>query len=1067
MSLPASRVAPLLFASGLCALVYQIAWLRELRLVFGGSTAASAAVLAIFMGGLGAGGLVLGARADARRAPLLLYAHLELGVAASSALTPFLCTLVRWLYIKAGGTVTLGLGPGTLLRLVLSALVLLPPTLLMGGTLPAAAKAVETARDTARRSVAVLYGANTLGAVTGAAAATFVLLEVFGVRLMLWLACTLNALLAVIARIIARRASESAAPGAEGEGEGGQDEDRDGDGDGDGVVPPRFVLAASAIVGFAFFLMEIVWYRMLAPILGGSSYTFGLILVVALLGVGLGGALYPIWMARRPATLGRLGWTCAVEALALALPLALGDRLALTALALRSLGAFGFPGLVLGWTAIAAVVVLPAALVSGLQFPLLIALRGRGGDAVGRHVGLAYAWNTAGAIAGSLAGGFGLLPLLSAPGLWRAVVAVLAALGLAAAVLEILRDQQATARRLALVSAVGVLAGALAASRGPTAVWRHAGIGAGRAERAFEGKSPNALVDWMHGERRAIVWEADGVESSVAENASDGIAFVVNGKVDGHVYIDAGTQVMSGLLGALLHGHPRSALVIGLGTGSTAGWLGTVPTLERVDVVELEPAIRRIARDAALVNRGVLDNPRVHIAIGDGRETLLASRSLYDLVFSEPSNPYRAGISSLFTQEFYRATAARLAPGGVFIQWLQAYEVDTQTLRTAYATLASVFPEVATWTSTSGDLVLLASREPLALDVAKLRALVAEEPYRSALEKVWRVNDLEGVLAHHLARSSFARDIARQEGDLVNTDDRNVLEFGFARSVGDDVGGFTQDVEVLDLAMARHEDRPALTGGPVDWASVDEQRHAFDVITSRAARSAEGAAPDAAKRILAMSRYGSRDLPGTLAAWREQPREPRRSFELSMIGECLADAGDEAAAPILSSLRAFEPAEADALLAGLRFRQGRHADAAAAAESALAGYRTDPWARMGVMRRLLVEVVVPLSQDKAFGRRMLAALAAPFAVSMLEDERRDARVQISARVDFRGLCADAFAAYEPFVPWNETSLAMRRECYMTTNHPRKAAADADLTAFVGASSRALRDGFVGSAPPAP
>src|SRR5262249_36093456 len=151
----------------------------------------------------------------------------------------------------------------------------------------------------------------------------------------------------------------------------------------------------------------------------------------------------------------------------------------------------------------------------------------------------------------------------------------------------------------------------------------------------------------------------------------------------------------------------------GLGTGSTAGWLGAVPTLERVDVVELEPAIVRIARDSAAVNHDVLDNPKVRVLTGDGREILLTTPARYDLGFSEPSKPYRAGVSSLFTREFYRATAARLAPGGVFIQWVQAYEIDAQTLRTAYATVASVFPEVQTWTSTTGDLVLLATAEPL------------------------------------------------------------------------------------------------------------------------------------------------------------------------------------------------------------------------------------------------------------------------------------------------------------------------------------------------------------------
>ena len=159
---------------------------------------------------------------------------------------------------------------------------------------------------------------------------------------------------------------------------------------------------------------------------------------------------------------------------------------------------------------------------------------------------------------------------------------------------------------------------------------------------------------------------------------------------------------MRGLLGALSHPNPRRALVIGLGTGSTAGWLGAVPSIERVDVVELEPLILEVARACAPVNHDVLNNPKVHITIGDARETLLTTRDRYDVIASEPSNPYRAGIASLFTQEYYRAAADRLTDDGVFVQWVQAYEIDTPTLRTIYATLASVFPQVETWHTNPG-----------------------------------------------------------------------------------------------------------------------------------------------------------------------------------------------------------------------------------------------------------------------------------------------------------------------------------------------------------------------------
>ena len=247
-----------------------------------------------------------------------------------------------------------------------------------------------------------------------------------------------------------------------------------------------------------------------------------------------------------------------------------------------------------GWTVVAALVVLPAAFVAGLQFPLLISLLGRGREKVGAHVGLAYAWNTAGAIVGSLAGGFGLLPILSATGTWVFVTLLLSALALAALAVSRGRREETRVRWwLPLgAAAAGV---ALVSMTGPTAAWRHSPIGAGRVN--LSKASPNRVQEWLRDQRRRIFWEADGVESSVAMTTTGGgLAFVVNGKIDGNTRTDAPTQVMSGLIGAALHGEPRRALVIGLGTGSTAGWLAEVPSIERVDVVELEPAILHVAR---------------------------------------------------------------------------------------------------------------------------------------------------------------------------------------------------------------------------------------------------------------------------------------------------------------------------------------------------------------------------------------------------------------------------------------------------------------------------------------
>ncbi|HSG38750.1 MAG TPA: fused MFS/spermidine synthase, partial [Thermoanaerobaculia bacterium] len=512
-----ARVALLLFVSGFCALVYQTAWLRLFRLIFGASTASSAAVLAIFMAGLGFGGLLLGRRVDRHPSPLGLYATLEAGIAISAGLSPWLVKLVEWVYISLGGSAALGLTGSTLVRLLLATLVLGLPTFLMGGTLPAVARAVERGTDAGRRTVGLLYAVNTLGAVLGVLLTTFFTLEVLGIRKTVWIAALLNLIVVLVARSMARGLAEDRAEAAAEQASEEAGESRIG-----WLVP-----LAAGIVGFAFLLMELVWYRMLAPLLGGSSYTFGLILAVALLGIGAGGLLYGAGEARRRPTLLAFATTCSLEALFLALPFALGDRLAVTAALLRPMGGAGFPALVGVWTAITALVVLPAAIVAGYQFPLLIALLGEGRRRVGREVGLTYAANTLGAILGSIAGGFGLIPLLTAPGVWRLVVVLLLVL---AAVTLLAGLRAGAPRRGALLpAAAGALGLVFCLATGPTAFWRHSPIGAGRVETA-KWSGPNDIRDQVSQMRQRVTWEADGVESSVALDLTMEYSLIVNGK---------------------------------------------------------------------------------------------------------------------------------------------------------------------------------------------------------------------------------------------------------------------------------------------------------------------------------------------------------------------------------------------------------------------------------------------------------------------------------------------------------------------------------------------------------
>jgi spermidine synthase len=1046
-------VALLLFGSGLSSLIYQIAWMRELRLVFGFSTAASAAVVAIFLGGLGLGSRYLGRLADKAERPLAFYGRLELGIAGSAAITPGLLWLIRKLYLALGGSLALGPLFGSVVRLILSALVLLVPTFLMGGTLPAASRAVETDDDADRRRMAILYGANTLGAVVGTALSTFLLLEALGTRATLWAACLFNAAIALAAIAIGKRIviRDAEAPGT-------VPAETAAAASSQPAAPRAFVLAASCVVGFAFTLMELVWYRMLAPLLGGSTYTFGLILAVALAGIGLGAAAYGRVFRGRPATLTALSLTTALEALCLALPYAAGDRIAVFAALSRPLGVWGFSGYLLTWTQVTVLVVLPAALVAGFQFPQLVGLLGKGRRGVGEDVGLAYAWNTLGAIGGSLAGGFGLLPILYATGSWKAVILLLVVLSAGTLWLSRRRPAGERGRRVALPLAAIVASVAMLFAAGPTAVWRHSPIGAGRVH--LETSAPNDVLVWQRDQRRLIAWDADGRESAVALlKTRGGAAFVINGKVDGNSREDAATQVMSGIVGAALHPSVRNALVVGLGTGSTAGWLGVLPTIERVDVAELEAAVLGVARDCAPVNRGVLANTKVHIQIGDARELLLTTRRKYDLVFSEPSNPYRAGISSLFTQDFYRAVRERLAPGGIFVQWLQAYEVDPQTVRTVYATLGSVFGSVETFSGKNDDLLLVSSEKPIRYDADALRRRLAQEPFASAMANAWRVTGLEGFLAHYVARDALTRAIVRAEGGRVNTDDRNVVEFAFARSLGQ--GGLFQGDELRILAQQRGDNRPALEGSPPDWNRVR-----WNAVIARTEENLPAPQPGVAEdvpRLAAHTAFLAGDLRQVLSAYQSAPWEPDGPLETAMIAEALADGGQASALDMIARLRAYQPAEADAILARYLWSQGRFPDCYQACAAAMGRYRVDPWPLSSIMGRFFAVLGDLPTRDPKLTPLVHELFSQPLPLWILDDERNFMHLLIAGYIG-NDRAAEALEPLEPNFPWRRDLLEQRARIYEAVKSPRARLARQELELFDSKVPMAFEQGIQAAAP---
>ena len=1045
-------VAGLLFLSGVCALIFQASWFREFRLVFGASTAASSAVLAVFMGGLGIGNAVLGKRADRARSPLALYALLELSIALAAALSPLVIDVLHGLYISMGGQLALGFPVATAVRLAISALVLGIPTFLMGGTLPAAVRAVTVCEDHQRRGAALLYGVNTLGAVVGALGSTFFALEFFGTRKTLWLACLINIGTALSALALSRYAVRRG--GAASMRQIARNAARTKTRTANVQVrspsfPAYIVYGVAGIVGFAFFLMELVWYRMLCPILGGTTFTFGLILAVALTGIGLGAAAYAMFFRRAPLSLHGLAFTSVLEACCIAVPFALGDRLAILAATLREANTSHFLGEVGGWAVIASVVILPAAFVSGLQFSLLIGLLGQGDKDVGKHLGLACSWNTVGAICGSLAGGFGFLPLLSAPGVWRSVAALLAVLGVSVFAYA----WQLARRRVWAIATVGagIVAAGMIACPGPTAVWRHGAVGAGRVARMRMLTDPNDLRDWENEVRRSVLWEQDGVESSVAIVGSDALAFYVNGMCDGNAIQDVGTQIMLGLIGGALHPQPRTALVVGLGTGETAGWLAEVPPIEHVDVVELEPAVREMATRCREVNRDVLANPKVRLIFNDAREVLLTTAGRYDLIVCEPSNPYRNGIANLFTREFYLAGRDRLNDGGMFVQWVQAYEIDRRTMRTVLATFKSVFPHVEVWQSKLGDLVLVGSQQRPAYSVPALRSKVAAEPFASALPCAWHTADLEGMFSHYVGGAALVDHFIGGDFAAINTDDLNQIEYGFARTLGrtdwDATGAlYRQSVEIGDH-------RPPVSGGTVDWKAVALGRQWDAVVRGGKKLSADDLALNEGAYDNVLERYVAKDARGMLVAWESLPHSAPCLTELAVIAHLYAESGNSKAEPLIEQLRNHLPTEAAALQGILAWRQRKFSESGERLATALRRLRSDPWVLDHIRVKTFDAAIRVAKADPRQAPKLLQAFGEPFAAYSADENRRATACVIAEELG-PATVAQFVESFEPHVPWSEQFLTYRQQAYRNAGHRLAAQADRDLQEFIRCAANA-------------
>src|SRR5881396_1731440 len=702
----------LFFLSGATGLVYELLWVRVLYQTFGSTIQSVTTVVAAYMGGLGLGAWLLGRRADRHERPAALYGRLEIAIGVFGLASPLVLAVTHHIYVGTAAALALDGAASVALRFALAGVVLLIPTTLMGGTLPVLTRAFTADRAELQHSLGLLYGLNTLGAVVGTALAGFFLIEYVGVRASLWATATINLALGGIALWLS--GSRADAPAAAPPHPGREPGERPS------PALRNTALLLLALTAFASLLDEIAWTRVLVMIVGGSTYAFTLVLLVFLLGIGIGSAV----VARRRAPASEAAVDTALAqgvtaagARALFVVFGLLPRYIIAVFQTQSLGATE-QLLAMGF-GIGAVVLIPA-LGMGMTFPLLTDLVALRAVARGSDVGRAYALNTLGSIAGAVLTGFLLVATLGTDRTLRIGVAINACAALTLAVLVARRvaegSEQHHRLRLRVIGAGGLasvgLAVALAAPR-----WSTRLIDLGPSIYARQPMTAGARQDFIEhrGVRQLAYREGWNATVSVWESGT-GRTLKVNGKADASDHGDMDTEILLGLAPVAARPGATAALVIGYGSGVTTHALAAVPGMERVRVVEIEPAVLDMSRFFLHVNDTVLTRPTVSVVVDDARSALQIDRARYDVIVSEPSNPWLAGVATLYTPEFFRIVRDRLTDGGVFSQWVQLYQLPTPVVAGIVRNLAAVFPHVQIWFSSPGDVIVLGSTQPLRYD---------------------------------------------------------------------------------------------------------------------------------------------------------------------------------------------------------------------------------------------------------------------------------------------------------------------------------------------------------------
>jgi spermidine synthase len=706
----------LLFAgSGCAALIYEIVWFQLLQLVIGSSAVSLGVLLGTFMGGMCLGSLLLPRVISAQRHPLRVYGLLELGIGCMGIAVLFGLPWLAGFYIAH---VASGL-PGILLRGLVCAVCLLPPTVLMGATLPAIARWVEMTPQGVSW-LGFFYGGNIAGAVCGCLLAGFYLLRIHDTEVATYVAATVNATVALVALGLSLRTRHHAS------GDVATQE---------GAVRAHGTWAVYVTIGLSGFCAlgaEVVWTRLLSLLLGGTVYTFSIILAVFLIGLGIGSGIGSL--LSRGTVSPRIALGCCQVLLTAAI--------AWTAyMVTRSLPYWPIdpslssrPWLNFQLDLVRCIwAILPATCLWGASFPLALAAVTSQGSDPGRLVGGVYAANTVGAILGAIGVSLLLIPWLGTQQSQRVLIALSAVAGvfLLLFCLWVSRADAPGSREpgetlLKTVTIVLAAAGfaVFFSWSVPKVPWELVAYG-------------RYLPSWIG--QADILYMGEGMNSSVAvSELTSGVRnFHVSGKVEASSEPqDMRLQRMLGHIPALFHPQPRSVLVVGCGAGVTAGSFVLYPGIKRIVICEIEPLIPRVVTEYfGWENNHVLKDPRVEVVYDDARHYILTTREKFDIITSDPIHPWVKGSATLYTKEYFELVRQHLNPGGIVTQWVPLYESNSEAVQSELATFFDAFPRATIWSNDEKgkgyDLILLGQDRPSKIDIDELQQRMDSKGYLS------------------------------------------------------------------------------------------------------------------------------------------------------------------------------------------------------------------------------------------------------------------------------------------------------------------------------------------------